>query len=284
MVRLIEPRLVLLPAANETAPSSRRGPTSQVRLLTWNVQHAATPRTYRQAATLATCGEYDVLVLTEVAASESGDLLAELLCDLGYSVALPDAADDRYRVLVACRGGDMDVVSDVGVDVLPHRCLGVRVVLEHGEIGVLGLYVPSRGPKDRRNVAKRAFQRAVSAALPNLSDRLEVAGPVVIMGDLNVVEPAHRPHYPVFGQWEYDFYHSFTHAGFADAFHLFRPGRVDHSWFGRPDSSGHRNGYRFDHAFVTTTHSSAVQDCRYLQDFRTDGLSDHAAMTLTLEL
>ena len=149
---------------------------------------------------------------------------------------------------------------------------------------MIGLYVPSRGPKDRRNVDKRAFQHAVSAALPNMSDHLKVAGPVVIMGDLNVVEPTHTPRYTVFGQWEYDFYRAFASAGFADAFHLSQPGRVDHSWFGRPGSNGHRNGYRFDHTFVTTSHSSAVQDCRYLQDFRTDGLSDHAAMTLTLAL
>jgi exodeoxyribonuclease III len=256
----------------------------QVRVLTWNVQHAAASRIHQQAMWLATADPREVLVLTEVAAGESGVLLARLLREFGYTVHLPDAGQDKYRVLMACRTGVLDVVSDTGVDFLPHRCVVARVKLPQAEIGVVGLYVPSRGPQHQRNVAKRAFQEAVSAALPGMSDRLKVTGPVVLTGDLNVVEPGHHPRYAVFGPWEYDFYRSFATAGFTDAFRMCHPEGMDYSWFGRRCGDGGRNGYRFDHTFITATHASIVRECRYLHDIRENGLSDHAAMTLAVDL
>ena len=109
-----------------------------------------------------------------------------------------------------------------------------------------------------------------------------VSGPVVITGDLNVVEPDHEPRYSVFGSWEYYFYRSFVEAGFADAFRLCQPTGMDYSWFGRTSSNGRRNGYRFDHTFITASHAPSVRECHYLHGVREHGLSDHAAMTLTM--
>jgi exodeoxyribonuclease-3 len=252
-----------------------------VRVVTWNVQHAGVDRSLRQVAWLTGVGLPEVIVLTEVSAGVSGTLWAQELEKRGYGVILPVAADrDTYRVLVAARG----VVERVeaGVTVLPHRCVAARVKADATVMGVVGLYVPSRGPRERRNVAKRAFQEEVSAALPGLVHRLAVDGPCVVAGDLNVVEPGHEPRYSVFGDWEYAFYESFAANGFADAFRVLHPVEMDYSWFGRPDTAGRRNGYRFDHVFVTAC--DAVTDCRYLHGARADKLSDHAAMTLTLAI
>jgi exodeoxyribonuclease III len=282
---MIAPQLVLFsPAGQAAPPAAKYGVIDRVRVLTWNVQHAAASRAHRQAVWLATSDPHEVLVLTEVAAGESGELLARLLREFGYSVVLPDAGQDKYRVLLACRTGDLDVVADTGMDVMPHRCVAARMTFAQDEIGVVGLYVPSRGPQHQRNVAKRAFQDAVTAALPGMSERLKVTGPVVITGDLNVVEPGHDPRYAVFGQWEYDFYRSFAAAGFADAFRLRQPQGMDYSWFGRARGDGRRNGYRIDHTFITAAHVQIVRGCRYLHGIRESGLSDHAAMTLTVDL
>jgi exonuclease III len=144
-------------------------------------------------------------------------------------------------------------------------------------VGLLGLYVPSRGPKERRNEDKRAFQHAVSEALPSFLSRFD--GPVVVAGDLNVVEPGHVPHYTVFGPWEYAFYRSFAEAGLVDAYRALHADKVEHSWFGRGG-----NGYRFDHCFVTARHRAHLSGCEYLHAPRETGLSDHAAMVLTLQL
>jgi exodeoxyribonuclease-3 len=280
------PQPTRVPAAADVnaVPSVPDEATALVRVLTWNVQHASAARTYRQALWLATGHGADVLVLTEVAAGHSGQLLAGYLEEIGYTVVLPAPdQDDRYRVLLACRIGVLDRV-DVGISVLPHRGISARITWPEAQVGVVGLYVPSRGPQHRRNVAKRAFQDAVTSALPGLADRLGITGPIVIAGDLNVVEPGHDPHYPVFGTWEYDFYRSFADNGFTDAFRLRYPSGMDYSWFGRPSGEGARNGYRFDHAFVTAAHFGVVRDCRYLHTVRENGLSDHSAMALTLAL
>ncbi|QNE84476.1 hypothetical protein F0345_28025 [Streptomyces rutgersensis] len=143
---------------------------------------------------------------------------------------------------------------------------------------MLGLYVPSRGPKDQRNVAKRAFQEAVTESLPWLLAAFPDM-PVIVAGDLNVIERGHQPPHKVFGDWEYDFYDSFRAADLTDAFRHLHPDEVTHSWFGR---SG--NGFRFDHLFVSTPHAERILACEYHQEAREAGLSDHAVMTLRLGL
>lgn len=65
----------------------------------------------------------------------------------------------------------------------------------------------------------------------------------------------------------------------TDAYRAVHPHDSDHSWFGR---SG--NGYRTDHVFVTAQHRTQVRGCDYLHAPGQQGLTDHAAMTLTLTL
>jgi exodeoxyribonuclease-3 len=255
---------------------------SVVRVLTCNVQRASESRVCRQAVWLIGAGA-DVIVLTEVSAAQSGDVLARLLADGGFGVLLPEpCVNDRYRVLVACRNAEPSFV-DIGAGSATHRCVAARLALRGSEIGVVGLYVPSRGSKNRRNQDKRAFQNHVAELLPGVQQALAVSGPVVIAGDLNVVEPDHDPHYAVFGSWEYDFYRAFDRAGFEDAFRIKEPTKMEYSWFGRPTRNGKQNGYRFDHAFVSRAHRAAVVACHYDHSVRTAGLTDHAALTVTLD-
>jgi hypothetical protein len=96
MIRAIAPQLALLSPAGLAAESAvQQGLVGQARVLTWNVQHAAASRTYQQAVWLATVDLHEVLALTEVAAGESGALLARLLREFGYTVHLPDAGQDK---------------------------------------------------------------------------------------------------------------------------------------------------------------------------------------------
>ncbi|WP_169807698.1 endonuclease/exonuclease/phosphatase family protein [Herbidospora mongoliensis] len=244
-------------------------------MLTLNVQHANPARSRRQADWLAE-QDTDVIVLTEVA--PGGHAITQALGEHGFTVHVTDGGPD-YLTLVASRIGKQEPVPGIQLVHLPHRCAAVRLHLDGDHtIGVVGLYVPSRGPQARRNQDKRAFQAAVTAHLPRMADDLAVTGPIVIAGDLNVLEPGHQPHHKVFGAWEYDFYTAFTAAGYGDAFRHLHPDTVDHSWYGR--RSG--DGYRFDHIFCSPI--SAALDCGYLHQPRTSGLSDHAAMTAVISI
>jgi exodeoxyribonuclease-3 len=285
---------LLTPSPPPAMPSSLRGGVAsavELRLVTWNVQHAAPARARRQAAWLAGQPDADVAVLTEVKDAPGGHTLLQALSEYGYRIIVPTQpqpqADGSYMAVLAtraCGASGAALAAEAlreRAAVLPQRLVAARVMLGGHVVGVVGLYVPSRGPRQRRNLDKRAFQQAVSAYLARLSAVFgNNGGPVVVAGDLNVVEPDHQPRYRVFGDWEYRFYSDFAEqSGLVDAFRALHPGRVEHSWFGRGG-----NGYRFDHIFVSHAHGRQLQSCRYLHEPRLAGLSDHAAMAVTIAL
>jgi exodeoxyribonuclease-3 len=251
--------------------------TSVVRVLIFNAQHASPARAWRQVEWIASQETADLVVLTEVGHGPGGAALVSALAAHGYSSVLAhERAPRDYRVILASRGPELTEMPS-GIDALPHRGPAASFILGGHAIGLLGLYVPSRGPQERRNEDKRAFQQSVSRALPGLVARFP--GLVIVAGDLNVVEPGHEPHHSVFGDWEYDFYNSLAAAGLTDVYRRLHPSAADHSWFGRSGL-----GYRFDHAFVSTPHRAQVHACDYLHEPRRQGLSDHAAMTLSVAL
>jgi exonuclease III len=251
--------------------------TGTIRLLVFNAQHASPARARRQAAWMASQPAADLVIITEVGPGPGGHALAGALTEHGYaSVLAPEPASPDYRTVLASRSPDLAAVPS-GIGALPHRGPAAVVSVAGQMIGLLGLYVPSRGPKQRRNQDKRTFQQSVTQALPGFLAGFD--DPVIVAGDLNVVEPGHIPHHPVFGDWEYDFYRSFATAGLADAYRFLHPDAAEHSWYGR---SG--QGYRFDHAFVSRRHCAQVRSCGYLQEPRQQGITDHAAMTLTVAL
>jgi exodeoxyribonuclease III len=103
---------------------------------------------------------------------------------------------------------------------------------------------------------------------------------LIFLGNLNVLEPGHQPHYPFFAQFEYDFYRALTNRhGLTDAFRHLHPDATEHSWV---DRTGH--GYRDDYLFCSAQLAHAITDCAYLHDSRTSGLSDHSALTATLAI
>jgi len=246
-----------------------------VEVLTWNVQHASAGRARLQAGWL-TSASADLLVLTEVGAGAGQQALTAALLAAGYQTHTPPGGSGDYRVLLAARDGELEPLPEVRTTHLPHRLAAARAHLAAGTVALVGLYVPSRGPRHRRNVDKRAFQDAVTRLLPSLPSIAD-GDPAVVAGDLNIVEPGHVPRHRVFGGWEYDFYRAFPDAGLTDAYRHLHPDTVEHSWIGRSGA-----GYRFDHLFVTAAHAHRLSHCRYHHEPRQAGLSDHAALTAVL--
>ncbi|MEV0484512.1 endonuclease/exonuclease/phosphatase family protein [Streptomyces sp. NPDC050508] len=251
--------------------------SGRLSMLVFNAQHASPERARRQAAWLAEEPQADLLVLTEVGPGPGGDVLINELTVLGYAHwhALPASGRD-FRTLLASRETTLEPV-DPRIETLPHR--GPAAILQsdsHARLGIWGLYVPSRGPRERRNEDKRAFQQAVTEALPGLLKQFGDAC-VVVAGDLNVIEPNHVPAHRVFGRWEYDFYEAFGRSGLTDVFSTMTPQERGHSWYGRTG-----NGFRFDHAFTNVP--GRVLTRAYDHAPRDLGISDHACLRLGLDL
>jgi exodeoxyribonuclease-3 len=79
--------------------------------------------------------------------------------------------------------------------------------------------------------------------------------------------------------FEYALFDALAAAGLADAHHHLTPGVQQYSWFGRAGT-----GYRFDYLHVGAGLSDRLRDGGYLQEPREQRLTDHAAVTLDLDL
>jgi exodeoxyribonuclease III len=257
------------------ARSAESGDRRELHVFTWNLRNPSLRRAEMQAAWLEGC-DADVLILTELKMTAAAELHCDSLERRGYRVEFPTRTEEDYCVLVAARGKDVRMV-ELGLGYLPHRALALSFRCRLGRITVVGLYVPSRGPLERRNVAKRRFQKESAERIDSLVRSSQ--GDLIVGGDLNVVERSHVPSYPVFGDWEYRFYESFLNMGLHDAFRTFRPHENDHSWFGRGG-----NGYRFDHLFVSSCLAARIGRCGYVHSVREEKLSDHSAMEVIVRL
>jgi exodeoxyribonuclease-3 len=135
---------------------------------------------------------------------------------------------------------DDDFGGQVGY--LPSRIAAITLPALGGPIHIIGAYIPSRDASTDKTERKRTWLAACHKALANWP-----ATSAMLLGDLNVLEPGHQPHYPFFAPFEYDFYRQLTDdCGLVDAFRTLHPNTVEHSWVGRTG-----DGYRYDHAHCT---------------------------------
>jgi exodeoxyribonuclease-3 len=245
-----------------------------ISLLTFNIGNPSSERAQRQLAWLASRDE-QVLVLTETKASAGCKLLADAFTGAGYTVCFPQPGPGEYGTMIVTRvTATPDPFSDA-IGYLAARAAAVVLPTPEGPLRVIGLYVPSRDASPEKTERKRRWLACCDTALTNTAGTL-----TVLLGDLNILEPGHKPRYPFFAPFEYDFYRALagTH-GLTDAFRGLHPDAAEYSWVGRTG-----DGYRYDHAFCSRELARRVVSCQYVHQPRTDKLSDHSALTLHLDL
>ena len=260
--------------ASPTALTEKQ--SSKIKFLNWNIRNPSIKRAKEQSEWILQTNA-DVIILTEAKYSEGSRFIQDWLESHAFDVFLPQPPNNNdYCVMIATKR----LISkrlELSVNFLPCRAVSIVSEIFLEKIRIIGLYVPSRGSVERRNVDKRKFQYQIIDLLRLLADEFQSSG-FVICGDLNVLERNHIPHYSVFGEWEYEFYESFIKAGLVDAYRLVNPSTKEYSWFGKKG-----NGYRFDHFFVSTILSQSIVDCSYIHTPRSLKLSDHSAMYLEID-
>ncbi len=254
--------------------SPRPLPQTQIRLLNWNIRNPALPRARQQADWLIQT-DANVIILTEAKYSQGCRFLSDWLSSYGFTLFFPQPSTTDYCVIVAIKDLPYEK-RELDVPFLSHRLVSLCCETAIGKVHIVGTYVPSRGPKERRNQDKRQFQTQAIQVLRN-KPRAIGGSRIILAGDLNVIERNHIPHHAVFGEWEYEFYETFTQNGWMDAYRYLHPDSLEYSWFGRKGE-----GYRFDHIFISDGLAPYVTACQYTHEVRMAGLSDHSAMFLTL--
>jgi exodeoxyribonuclease III len=247
----------------------------ELSLLTLNIANPSPERAERQLSWLAARDE-DVLVLTETKDSAGCRLLAGAFHRADYHVSYPKPDNGDYGVMIVSRVRVR--TDDFGdrIGYLPSRAAAVTLPTPQGPIQVIGAYVPSRDASAEKTARKRKWLAACSAALASGTS----SQPTIFLGDLNVLEPDHQPHYRFFAPFEYDFYRHLTdNCGLIDAFRALHPEKIEHSWVGRTG-----DGYRYDHVHCTTDLAATLVSCGYLDQTRVDRLSDHSALSVRLAI
>ncbi|WP_439382068.1 endonuclease/exonuclease/phosphatase family protein [Amycolatopsis lexingtonensis] len=247
-------------------------------VLTLNVGNPAVERARRQRDWLARRDE-DVFVLTETGSGPGTHLIADSFADAGWSVTYPDHPDkERGVMLLSKLESTVDPIG-AAMTYLPARLAGIAVDTEEGPLRILGAYIPSRDATEAKTTRKRAWIEAFHQAYDATSDN----APVLLLGDLNVLEPGHVPPHPgQFAPFETAFYTELTQRhGLADVFRALHPTAVEHSWARRPEL-----GYRYDHAHASTPLLARLASCSYVHDTRhgKPALTDHSGLAVELAL
>lgn len=250
-------------------------------LITVNVGAPSLDRAQRQRRWLADRPE-DVLVLTETKATAGSQYLAEAFTAAGYAVIFPDHAPGEFGVMIVSKLAIKPDPLGAAMNYLPARASGVVVDTTDGPLRVVGAYVPSRDATLEKTERKKTWIQRFGRALDATASEV----PLLLLGDLNVLEPTHQPaHRGQFAPFEYAFYTGLTERhGLVDLFRHLHPGRVEHSWARRPDL-----GYRYDHAHGSRALAERLTSCEYVHETRQAGpdgfrLTDHSGLAVRLAL
>jgi len=237
-----------------------------IRCLNWNVRNPSLRRAAKQMKWVEK-NSFDIIVLTEVKLSQGCIYIKDRLTSLGYTVIFPKPEREDYGVILAVRKMFKEIPK-IYIEFLPYRVSFAVCNFSGKDVLLTGMYAPVW-----RNEEKRRFLETFEKLISNEDLRKKFSN-WIILGDLNLLEPNHIPHYPVYKGWEF-FYNIFSKYRFIDAFRFFHPNEKEYSWFGRGG-----NGYRFDHVFVSEEILPFIRNCFYLHEVRLDKLSDHSAMYL----
>jgi exodeoxyribonuclease-3 len=244
--------------------------------LTLNIGAAGRERAEALLSWLAKRSE-DVFLLTETSAGPGTDHLLSQFQAAGYAVVhTPDNNGDRGTALVSRIKLHAEPFQHFAGASLPGRLAGTVLDTEP-RIAVLSVYVPSRDRSLDKTEKKRGFIASLLARLDAMPD--ELRGRLVIGGDYNVIARNHQPLHAGFLPFEFGLLEALERHGFVDTQQHCAPGVQAHSWIGRTG-----DGYRYDYFHVGPELGGRIKACAYLHETREQRLTDHAAVSLDLDV
>jgi len=261
---------MLFGAISTDDTAAETAPAGELRICALNVNSPSPGRAQRIVDWLLTTGS-NTLVLTEMQPSEAGrHMLAYLAAEGFTTTCTPGWKDTRYFATIATRGFAAALVQPAAFD---PRIVCADLADGHGTVRLVGIYGLTNGMTPESSQRRRDFQR-------RLLDYLKLVNSpgLCVAGDLNVVEPGHRPHLPAFEDHDYACYTGLLDLGLRDAYRTLHPSGDDHSW-----TSPRFGGQRLDHSLVGTA-AGEIRTCAYDHATRHEGLSDHAALLTTVGL
>jgi exonuclease III len=261
---------VLFGTTEVAADTHEAGPVDELRLCALNVNSPSSSRAQRIVDWLLAT-KSDALVLTEMQPAGGGrHILACLQAERFTTTYTPGWKDAGYFTAIATRGIETTPLQPAGFD---PRIAAVDLTIAHATVRLVGIYGPTNGMTAESSHRRREFQSQF------LDYLVQVNTPALcVTGDLNVVEPNHRPHLPAYEDHDYAFYTGLLALGLRDAYRELNPSGGDHSWI-----SPRFGSQRLDHSLISAA-AGEIRTCAYDHTTRGDGLSDHSALLTTIGL
>ncbi|MFI6813296.1 endonuclease/exonuclease/phosphatase family protein [Nonomuraea sp. NPDC050328] len=243
-------------------------------VLTVNVGAASRDRAERILAWLATRPEH-VILLTETSAGAGTAHLLDAFARAGWAVVNTPDVGDRGAALVSRIALADEQPSLSGITVAGR--VATAWLDTQPQVLVASVYIPSRDRSQDKVDRKQQFTASLLRAVQELPERAREH--LVLGGDYNSISRTHEPRHPGFLAFEYALLDALSDHGMVDAHDLLHPGAQPHSWIGRTG-----DGYRYDYLHVGSALRGTVTEAAYLHDTREQSLTDHAAVTMTLQI
>ncbi len=256
-----------------------------IKLLSLNIGNPSLTRAARQCEWLSMRDE-DVFVLTETKNSQGCSYIEDFFLNHSNTLFNQNSGIE-YDVSFP-----RSVTGDLGVMIISkHRISETRYMFDNNSIyysrqiesiikyksmslKIIGLYVPSRDRSEKKIQRKKNYIDIIAKNISSIKN-----SDSFIIGDFNILDRNHFPHYSNFFKWEYDFYDDIIKCGYKDAYRYCNPSTNDYSWVGRTG-----DGYRYDYCFVSNGLIKNVISCSFEHETRKLKLSDHSAITIELGL
>ena len=231
------------------------------RFLALNIRHGG-GRRVTAIVNAITPANPDVIVLTEFRQNDSGAAIRAQLSDRGWlHQASSEPPLKTNGVLIAARAPL--TASAAVLDVPEGRCrwLECRV----GSISLIGVYLPLNA----RKLPYWAWliERA----------RERVGTHCMILGDFNTGKHFLDEAAATFCGAEYP--DQLEQLGFVDAWRKLHPDGREYTWY-----SNRGNGFRLDYAWLSPSLQPALRAAAHLHNTRTDGVTDHAGLMISLDM
>jgi exodeoxyribonuclease III len=244
-------------------------------VLTVNLGAAARPRAEAMLDWLAARPE-QVLLLTETSAGPGTAYLLERFREAGHAVIKTPDEGERGAAIVSCVKVLEDSSAKLTGVTVPGRVAACLLDCEP-QVFVVAVYIPSRDRSQRKTARKQQFITSFQGALASLPEGEAVNA--LVGGDYNVIGRDHEPRHRGFLPFEYGLLEALETGGYIDTYAHLHPGEQAHSWVGRTG-----DGYRYDYFHAGPALAVRLTDCEYLHETRQRKITDHAALTVTLDV
>lgn len=231
------------------------------KILTWNIRQGGGSRLGKILSTIDGHAA-DVIVLTEFRNNRQGQAIQKYFTQAGFTFTKASSAvPTQNSILIASKAPPLACSTCEELGSESFRCLRI----EYPSFYLLGCYFAQKQSK------LPLWKYIVAFAKTNINR------PCIVLGDFNTGK-----HYEdETGKTFYcsEWFERLIDTGWTDAWRYFATSRQEYTWFSR---SG--NGFRIDHAFVSPPMLPFLSNCSYSHEERKQGISDHSALLVELDL